>query len=626
MLNRLILLLPIIVIIVFAISGCGVVETITPPSEAGESFPSSRSNAEIEPEPSPTPTGVSNTATPRVTKSIEDEVSFTENEAIPATSSATEILPITEEPEATATTNLPEATATTNLMVNDLSLSAEGITVFPVPIIYEGDLVSFQIAPHVPRGLAPNDVDVRILVDGSEMVHGNLNWRKLSGDTVGLYQWVWDTTGQVGEHTISATVDPNDLIQIGDENHDNNQAEITLQVQPISALPEPEAAARWITAENECCRIHVVSDTAAHRDISKLLIRIDEAFSTAATKLEVPLVGPYDIYLIDRVMGQGGYTIDSSVVSYLDRNYAGGGISELLVHEASHLLDKQFAPDHISFLSEGVAVWVAGGHYKQQNLGEQMTALIELRKYVPLVEMIDDFTSIQHEIGYLEAASFINYLVERYDWPLVREFYSSATADDGDTLSAAIEANTLFYFGRDLESIESDWLSYLAQLPRNRFASLELQSTIRFYEVMRRYQTLYDPTAYYIYAWLPSPEEAEKWGATADFSRHPESLTNLTLEVMLATANKALIQEDYKQLNALLNSVGRVMNNDGLFLDPLAKSYLSVVEATDILGYETQRVEVNGDRATVLANSAEEVKTRSLRFRLDQDGNWTLIQ
>jgi hypothetical protein len=430
----------------------------------------------------------------------------------------------------------------------------------------------------------------------------------------------------VGPHTIKAVIDSSDLIKIGDENDENNQAEITLVVEPITDLSESEAGAMWISADNACCRVHVVSDTAAYRDIDELLIKIDEAFDRAAAKLRQPLAGPYDIYLIDRVIGQGGYTINSIVVSYLDRNYAGGGFEELLVHEATHLIDKQIAPDHITFLSEGVAVWVAGGHYKQQDLGEQMAALIEIGEYVPLAETIDNFNSTQHEIGYLEAASLISFLVERYGWTQVRDFYSATTADDGETLSAAVEANTLNYFGKDLKTLESDWMTYLDNLPRNRFASDELIATIRFYEVMRRYQTLYDPTAYYIYAWLPSPEEAERWGATADFSRHPETITNLTLEVMLDTANKALIQGDYDRLNALLDSVGRVMNNDGHFLDPLAKSYFNVVQTADDLGYEVQQVDVNGDRAVLLVKSVEETNLKKLNFRLNQERKWILSQ
>ncbi len=617
MLLRRIWLLAVITIVFLVSSGCGPAETITTPIDATETVSTLESGSEPEPTLLATPESKPNTATPRVTESELDTTEIPVTETVSPQPTNTAPSPVTEQ---------PEATATINLMVNDLSLSAEGITLFPVPAVYEGDLVSFQIAPSVPRGLAPNNVDVRILVDGNELVNGNLNWRKLSGDTVGLYQWVWDTAEQAGAHTITAILDSSDLIKIGDENDENNQAEITVFVEPISALPEAEAEAMWITTNSACCRIHVVSDTAAYRDIDELLILIDDAFNTAAAKLREPLTGVYDIYLIDRVIGQGGYTSDSIVVSYLDRNYAGGRLEELLVHEATHLIDKQIAPDHITFLSEGVAVWVAGGHYKQQILGEQMAALVEIGDYVPLAEVIDNFSATQHEIGYLEAASFISFLVERYGWTQVRNFYSSSTTDDGATLSAAIEANTFFYFGKNLEALEADWMIYLANLPRNRFASTELIATIRFYEVMRRYQTLYDPTAYYIYAWLPSPEDAEKWGATADFSRHPETITNLTLEVMLTSANEALIQGDYDQLNALLDSVGRVMNNNGRFLDPLAKSYLNVVQTTYDLGYEVQQVDVNGDQATVLAISVEELNARRLRFRLNQDRNWVLAQ
>ena len=95
---------------------------------------------------------------------------------------------------------------------------------------------------------------------------------------------------------------------------------------------------------------------------------------------------------------------------------------------------------------------------------------------------------------------------------------------------------------------------------------------------------------------------------------------------MLDTANKALIQGDYDRLNALLDSVGRVMNNDGHFLDPLAKSYFNVVQTADDLGYEVQQVDVNGDRAVLLVKSVEETNLKKLNFRLNQERKWILSQ
>jgi hypothetical protein len=495
-----------------------------------------------------------------------------------------------------------------------------------VPAVYAGDRASIQIAPNIPRGLAPNDVDVRILVDGIEIVAGSLDWRKLSGDTVGLYEWVWDTIDQQGSHTITAVLDPQDLIQIGDENPDNNQASMTVVVEPRELLPSTEANATWIITDLECCKVHVVSGTAAHRDLDQLLPMVEEAFAEAALKLAEPLIGPYDVYLIDRVIGQGGYATDAMVVSYLDRDYAGGGLEEVLVHEAVHMIDQQFAPDRITFLSEGVAVWVTGGHYKQEDLGQRMAALVDLGHYVPLAEAIDNFFATQHEISYLEAASFVEYLVNTYGWTAVRAFYSNATADDAGTLSRAVDKNLRVYFSDSLEAIEADWLEYLSNYPWDRSTLTDLQSTVQLYDVMRRYQTLYDPTAYYLYAWLPSPEVAVQLDATADFSRHPDEITNVALETMLKAANDALGEENYEQVNALVISVERVIKNDGKFLDPLAKSYHDIIQIASEEGYEIQQLRVNGNRASAQAMRPGNSALIQLRFVLNDGGRWMLVE
>lgn len=387
-----------------------------------------------------------------------------------------------------------------------------------------------------------------------------------------------------------------------------------------------ESDATWLSAESDCCIVHVVSNTAAHRDIDQLVLELDEAFQEASATLSEPISGPYHVYLVDRVIGQGGYALNSMVVSYLDRNYAGGVLREVLIHEAVHLLDRQFATDQITFFSEGLAVWVAGGHYQKENLGQRMAALVELGENVPLTDVIDDFFATQHEIGYLEAASLVAYLVEIYEWPAVRAFYRDTTAEDGATLAEATNANLLFYFGRSLEDIESDWMAYLQDLPRDRSTRTNLQTTIRYYDVMRRYQTVFDPTAYYQLAWLPSPEEAEKRGATADFSRHPESDTNIALETILHAANTALIEGEYGLANALLDSVVRVLNNDGRFLDPLANSYLEIVRTAAEQGYEVQQIDLFGNRATVTATQPEDLETTRLRLVLDDERSWTLVR
>lgn len=598
----------ILLIFLVALSACGFPVDETEPQVT--TVPSS--TAVVETEPSPTSTTEPSPTTPAATATI------------PATQTA-ELPTFTPSPVSPTPATEVESSATAGIALNDLSIRPEDISLFPVPAVYAGDRASIQIAPNIPRGLAPNDVDVRILVDGVEIVAGSLNWRKLSGDTVGLFEWVWDTIDQQGPHTLTAVLDPQDLIQIGDENPHNNQASKTVVVEPRELLPSAEANATWIITDIECCKVHVVSGTAAHRDLDQLLPMVEASFSEAALKLAEPLIGPYDVYLIDRVIGQGGYATDAMVVSYLDRDYAGGGLEEVLVHEAVHMIDQQFAPDRITFLSEGVAVWVTGGHYKQEDLGQRMASLVELGLNVPLAEAIDNFFATQHEISYLEAASFVEYLVETYGWTAVRAFYSNATADDAGTLSRAIDKNLRIYFSDSLEAIEADWLEYLRNYPRDRSTMTNLQSTVQLYDVMRRYQTLYDPTAYYLYAWLPSPEVAVQLDATADFSRHPDEITNVALETMLKAANDALGEEDYELVNALVISVDRVIKNDGKFLDPLAKSYHDIVQIALDEGYEIQQLRVTGNRASAQAMRPGSSALIQLRFVLNDGGRWVLV-
>jgi hypothetical protein len=519
-----------------------------------------------------------------------------------------------------------EATEIPAKPLNDLSIRSGDISIYPDGSIYAGDLVSIRIDPRIPEKLAPNDVDVRVFVDGAQVVSNNVNWRGFDGSPFGLYQWVWDTDEDPGFHTIIVFLDPEDVISSGDESPANNVASLMVQVEPSDNLPENEINARWITQLNECCRVHVVSGTAAHRDIEPLLEQIDAAFQEAASKLSETLTGQYEVYLVDRVFGQGGYAQDAMVVSYLDRDYIAGELEELLVHEAVHLIDRKIAPNPISFLSEGMAVWIAGGHYHRQNLNERMNALVEIGRYRGLDSVIDDFYRTQHEVAYLEGAGFIDYLVSTYGLNQVKTFYVETTARDGDTLSEAVDVNLQQIFGIGLEEIEADWMAYIRSQPRDNEAMENLRTTIRYYDITRRYQANFDPSAYYLTTWLPDPSIAQRLGITADFSRHKESPVNIALETILVSAGSALQQGDYDRADALLDSVERVLDNNGAFLDPLALAYLNIVLTASDMGYEAQQIELIGDQATVMGSGSDDPSLVQIELALVEGRNWTLAR
>ncbi len=508
--------------------------------------------------------------------------------------------PATQEVPPTPTLTLPPA-PTPSSVPDDLSISPGNVYLYPSPNIYSGEKVTFQVLAHVPANVKPADVTVHVLVNYQDVISGTLDAVNLEGGGVGLFEWAWDTTGEPGEHLVHVILDRYDTLQTGDENLDNNMASLPVTVLDRSTLSRSEQNAVWITTQTNCCVIHVVRGTAADRDLDELIAVVETAVQQAAAKLDVQPNRKLDVYLVDRVIGQGGYAGYSVVVSYVDRSYANNGLSQVMVHEMVHILDRQFAPERISFLAEGLALWASEGHYKPENIDERSAALVATGHYVPLAELIDSFYPVQHEIGYLEAGGFVKFLIDSYGWRQFRQFYSDVTAEDAATLSTAVDLNLQKYFNVTLASAETMWLNYLAELPLDPVTITDLETTVRYYNVMRRYQQRYDPTAYFLTAWLPHPETVEQKGNPADLTRHPQDEVNITLEVMLYAADTALRAGDYTQANLLLDSVTRVLDNDGAFIDPLASNYLQVVQAAAEFNYEAQQVALTGNRAVVTA-------------------------
>lgn len=506
----------------------------------------------------------------------------------------------------------------------DLSLNYTDLVLHPVPKIYAGDKVTFQILPYVPESLSVYDVTAAILVDGVQVAGGPLDRRNWNGQAEGVYEWAWDTTGLSGDYRVEVVLDPADAIQMGDEDPLNNTISLLATVHVPTGQAARDLEATWETVENNCCVIHVVSGTAAARDIGTLAPMMDQAVSHAAVRLGVQPSQKLHVYFIDRVVGQGGFAGTDMVVSYVDRRYAGGGFYELLVHEASHILDQQFAPQRISFLAEGLAVWVTGGHYKTEDLTQRSAALLALGKYVPLTELINDFYPVQHEIGYLEAGGVVTYLVERGGWNTFKSFYSDVSADDGPTLAGAVDVNLQRYYGASLAQIEAEWTGKLQSVAVNPAAVDDLRTTIRYYDVARRYQELYDPTAHYLSAWLPHPTQVREFGNPADLTRRPEEEINITLEVMLTAADTALRGGDYGRANVILDSVSNILNNNGAIIDPMATSYLRIVQAATEFDYELQTVDLQGNTAYAMATQAPDIRLKRLVMEM-RGPNWVIL-
>lgn len=506
----------------------------------------------------------------------------------------------------------------------DLSIKEEDVRLFPMPGIYSGDLVTFQVQPFVPDDVIVTNVKVDISVDDQIISSDTLDWRNWAGNASGIYEWVWDTTGLPGAHEIRVTLDTMDEIKEGDEDPANNEVIFEVNVAKAGERPLAERDAAWITGETECCTVYALTRTAAYRDFPELLEMVDTAVAQAVHQLDEDPHEKLDVYFVDRNIGQGGYAGSELVVSYMDRQYSGGSLHQLLVHEAVHVLDRQFAPQRTKFLAEGVAVWASGGHYKQENLHQRAAALLQIGEYIPLTELVADFYPQQHEIGYLEAGAFVSYLIDEYGWPTFREFYSNTSADDGPTDVEAMDVNFQAYYEKTFKDLETEWIGFLSELPIDPNENEDVQTTIRFYDVMRDYQEAYDPSAHFLFAWLPQPHEVREIGNPADFVRHPEREINIILELMLQDAESALRDGNYALTNVILNSIEKILDQDGAYTDPLSVNYRDVVRTATNFGYEVQDVDFTGESAVVVATTASGIHLTNLNMEL-QHGDWILL-
>jgi hypothetical protein len=550
---------------------------------------------------------------PTVTPSPTASPTFTPTPVPPTATSTPTLTPTataTPLPPTATPTATPVPTATPTPPPDDLWLSSSDLRVHPDgDAFYSGDLISFQVYAHHGSAWTSSDPpDVELEIWQGVPGEGQL----IAQDTVRFYgkqdgsawlQWVWDTSGLVGPQTLTVVLDPDDEIQIGDEDPDNNVITRTVELQPRDQMPAVWADARWVQTTSTCCVFHYIGGSAAERDIDELTTLADAAVAYAGEQLGEETGQKLDIYLIDRVLGHGGFAAEGLILSYLDRFYAGGEWVQVFRHEGTHVLDRAFAEIRPALLTEGLAVYVAGGHFRQEPINERAAALLALDRYIPLPELADSFYPQQHEIGYLEAASFVGFLVDRFGWESFKTFYGDMPKDQAGQ-AAMIDAALQNNFGLTLNQAEADWLAALRALTPSPAQVADLCLTIDFYDTVRRYQRDWDPSAYFLEAWLPSPEEAERRGITADLLRHPSGRVNVALETMFVAADRAIDAEAYDQAQTLLDAINRVLDAAGdLEADSLAAQYAALVGATAAAGYEAQRIDLDLERdvARVLA-------------------------
>jgi hypothetical protein len=484
--------------------------------------------------------------------------------------------------------------------------------------LFVGDRISLEVVARDGDDGEDRRVDVRRADTGELLVEGeSFHPFGIGGRDQATLTWVWDTYGlEGGDYELVFSIQP-----------DGVRWSEWLTLYPPDRKPVGERTAGWRSVSTDCCNIHYITGTPADRDMERLVELVDREVENASRVMGYKPGKPLSITFFPRVLGHGGFARSDISVAYLDRNYAGSSPGIILHHEVVHALDSRIGGElRPTILSEGLAVYLSGGHFKREPLSPRAAALLEpspaclvkltafaagpdspacgLGWFLPLEGLSDNFYFSQHEIGYLEAAALVDYMIDTWGWERFMEFYRDIhPRHSSDNHSAALDQALRAHFDTALEELQAGFIAALrVQEPESEHI-LDVRYSVAFYNAVREYQELLDPSAYFLTAWLPDNARMREFGILGDYLRHPVKLENIALETMLVEADFYLDIGEYDTGAELLAAVRAVL--DGIQAgsdrpfdeDPTAADYYAIAEALQNAGMDPNRISLKDDQA-----------------------------
>lgn len=487
---------------------------------------------------------------------------------------------------------------------------------------YSGDRISFITLP--PNSQAASDQEVWLTLPGAAAPETAVFGRYgIGGTRRATFRWAWDTRDlPPAKYPVTFQISP-----------DGPSWRQWVTLRPATELALPVRASAWQSIAIDCCVVYFASGTASHRDLEDLLDTAQTQAELAAARMETAYSELVTVVLLPRVLGHGGFATDKIYVSYLDRNYAGEAFAQVMHHELIHILDARLGAGlRPTMFIEGLAVYHSGGHFKPEPLLPRAAALLDLGWYVPLEQLADDFYLKQHEVGYLQAAALVEYMVARWGYPAFDNFYRSIQPVNNGGQAAALDAALQLHFGLSLAELDGEFIAHLQANPPTPEQATDVRQTVEFYDTVRRYQQAFDPNAYFRSAWLLDIDSMLAESITADYVRHPRSAAHLALELILVNADDALragdaaaAQAGIDAVNAVLEDIERGATNPWQ-ASPLAAEVLRVVQAVRSWGYEPQQVSLLDGQARVQASRREAALPTLQTLELAYDGSeWQLL-
>ncbi len=411
-----------------------------------------------------------------------------------------------------------------------------------------GDIISIEVFSTNGQNLQHAKLHV---AEGSKEL-GSADFSDFGqGQYRAVLQWVWDTTNaSPGNYSLSFSVVPNDINWVQ-----------TVRLQESLA---GSGQYKWQTAQNACCEVHYISNTAAERDLDKLLPLLDEKAIQAAAALNTTITSKMQITLVPRLLGHGGFTTDEIVVSYPDTPYTDADFLVIVEHEMVHLLDGKLGGEYrpIIFI-EGLAVYLTGGHYYKEPLMPKAAALVDLGRYIPLSYLANNFYPSQHEIGYLEAGALIAYMDQTWGWENFSSFYRDMHPDPRHNDASAIDSALQKHFNITFPQLEDRFLQSLSNQPVIPDLRTSIGLEVDLYDSLRLYQVQLDPSAYYQRLWMPSSKDMRSRMIVADYLRSPEAPVNQLVIGLLRNASQNLRDGQFSKTEIDLIEVRSTLKQAG---------------------------------------------------------------
>jgi hypothetical protein len=108
--------------------------------------------------------------------------------------------------------------------------------------------------------------------------------------------------------------------------------------------------------------------------------------------------------------------------------------------------------------------------------------------------------------------------------------------------------------------MEKRFIAFLHKQTVDDANRTDLRLTVSFYDTVRRYQQVLDPSAYFLNAWLPNVPEMRQRSIVADLLRKPNSAINRQVESLLVSADADLRAGNYSATETNIRTVNIMLD------------------------------------------------------------------